>query len=447
MFNKILIANRGEIALRIIRACKELGIKTVVVYSEADIYSLPVKFADEAVCIGPPPSSKSYLYIPAIISAAQITNVDAIHPGYGFLAENATFAEICEASGFVFIGPKPDSISRMGNKSVAKETMQKAGVPVIPGSPGVVHSLDEAVSVADSIGYPIIIKASAGGGGRGMRVVNNREELIRSFGVAKAEAGSFFGSSDVYIEKLLGKSRHIEFQVFGDKYGNVVHLNERECSLQRRHQKLIEEAPSPIMTSELRAKMGESAIKGAKAVNYLGAGTIEFLVDENFNYYFMEMNTRIQVEHPVTEESLCVDLVKEQIRVAAGEPLSVQVQEPKFWSIECRIIAEDPYNDFRPSPGKITSLHLPGGFGVRVDTHIFQEYQVPPYYDSLLAKLITWGMSREIAISKMKRALEEFVIEGIATTIPFHLKMMDNIDFRAGNFDTKYLERVDWRSI
>ncbi|MEJ5286623.1 acetyl-CoA carboxylase biotin carboxylase subunit [Bacteroidetes/Chlorobi group bacterium Naka2016] len=447
MFKKILIANRGEIALRVIRACKELGIKTVVVYSEADRYSLPVKFADEAVCIGPPPSSKSYLYIPAIIAAAQITNVDAIHPGYGFLAENATFAEICEASGFVFIGPKPDSISRMGNKSVAKETMQKAGVPVIPGSNGIVHSLEEALSIADEIGYPIIIKAAAGGGGRGMRVVKDREELMKSFGIAKAEAGSFFGSPDVYIEKLVGRSHHIEVQVIGDKYGNIIHLNERECSLQRRHQKLIEEAPSPLLTPEVRQKMGEAAIKGAKAVDYIGPGTIEFLVDEDLNFYFMEMNTRIQVEHPVTEESLGVDIVKEQILVAAGEKLSLQIQEPKFHSIECRIIAEDPYNDFRPSPGKITSLYFPGGHGVRIDSHIYQEYEIPPFYDSLLAKLITWGKTRNEAIAKMKRALEEFVIEGVPTTIPFHLKMMDNPDFLAGNIDTKYLERVNWMEL
>lgn len=446
MFSKILIANRGEIALRIIRACKELGVKTVVVYSEADKYSLPVKFADEAVCIGPPSPSRSYLYIPAIISAAQVTNVDAIHPGYGFLAENATFAEICEASGFVFIGPKPESISRMGNKSVAKETMSKAGVPVIPGSNGVVQTLEEAISIADSIGYPIIIKASAGGGGRGMRVVRDRDELVKSFSVAKAEAGSFFGSTDVYIEKLVGKSRHIEVQVLGDKYGNVIHLNERECSLQRRHQKLIEEAPSPVVIPELRQKMGEAAIKGAKAVDYIGPGTIEFLVDEDMNFYFMEMNTRIQVEHPVTEESLCVDLIKEQIRIAAGEKLSLSSESPKFHAIECRIIAEDPYNDFRPTPGKITSLHFPGGHGVRVDSHIYQEYVVPSFYDSLLAKLITWGKSRDEAIAKMKRALEEFVIEGISSTIPFHLKMMNNPDFLAGNIDTKYLERVDWRT-
>ncbi len=444
MFKKILIANRGEIALRVIRACKELGIKTVVVYSEADRFSLPVKFADEAVCIGPPPPSKSYLYIPAIISAAQVTNVDAIHPGYGFLSENATFSEICEASGFVFIGPKPDSISRMGNKSVAKDTMRKAGVPVIPGSDGIVHSLEEALAIADKVSYPLILKSAAGGGGRGMRVVRDRDELIKSFGIAKAEAGSFFGSPDIYIEKLLGKSRHIEFQVLGDKYGNVIHLNERECSLQRRHQKLIEEAPSPIVTAELRQKMGEAAIKGAKAVDYLGPGTIEFLVDENLNFYFMEMNTRIQVEHPVTEESLSIDLIKEQIRIAYGEKLSLTIQDPKFHAIECRIIAEDPFHDFRPSPGKITSLHFPGGHGVRVDSHIYQEYSIPPFYDSLLAKLITWGTSRTEALAKMKRALEEFVIEGIPSTIPFHLKMMENPDFIAGNIDTKYLERNNW---
>lgn len=444
MINKILIANRGEIALRIIRACKELGIRTVVVYSEADSKSLPVKFADEAICIGPPSPSRSYLYIPAIISAAQITNVDAIHPGYGFLAENATFAEICEESGFIFIGPKPDSISKMGNKSVAKETMKKAGVPTIPGSDGVVHSLEEAVGLVEQIGYPIIIKASAGGGGRGMRVVNNNEELVRSFGIAKTEAGSFFGSADVYIEKLVPKAHHIEFQVFGDKYGNVIHLNERECSLQRRHQKLIEESPSPIVTPELRQKMGEAAIRGAKAVDYIGPGTIEFLVDENLNFYFMEMNTRIQVEHPVTEESLAVDLIKEQILVASGEKLSLKIQDAKFHAIECRIIAEDPFNDFRPTPGKITSLHFPGGHGVRIDSHIYQEYEIPPHYDSLLAKLITWAPTRIEAIRKMKRALEEFVIEGVPSTIPFHLKMMENKDFLTGNIDTKYLERVNW---
>ncbi len=444
MFNKILIANRGEIALRIIRACKEIGVKTVVVYSEADAKSLPVKFADEAVCIGPPSPSRSYLYIPAIISAAQITNVDAIHPGYGFLAENATFAEICEASGFVFIGPLPDSISRMGNKSVAKDTMKKAGVPVIPGSSGIVHSLNEAMQTAEEIGFPIIIKAAAGGGGRGMRVVENKDELAKSFGIAKAEAGSFFGSPDVYLEKMVLTSHHIEIQVFGDKFGNVIHLNERECSLQRRHQKLIEESPSPLMTSHLRQEMGEAAIRGAKAVNYIGPGTIEFLVDEDLNFYFMEMNTRIQVEHPVTEESLGIDLIREQILVAGGERLSLDISEPKYHSIECRIIAEDPYNDFRPSPGKITSLHFPGGHGIRIDSHIYQEYEIPPYYDSLLAKLITWGSTRQEAISKMRRALEEFVIEGVPTTIPFHHKMMENKDFLDGKIDTKYLERYDW---
>lgn len=444
MIKKILIANRGEIALRVIRACKELGIRTVVIYSEADSKSLPVKFADEAVCIGPPPPSRSYLYIPAIISAAQITNVDAIHPGYGFLAENSTFAEICEESGFIFIGPKPDSISKMGNKSVAKATMKKANVPTIPGSNGVIHSLDDAVGIAEEIGFPLIIKASAGGGGRGMRVVSSKEELIKSFGIAKAEAGSFFGSTDVYIEKLLPRAHHIEIQVFGDKFNNVIHLNERECSLQRRHQKLIEESPSPILTPEARKKMGESAIRGAKAVEYFGPGTIEFLVDEDLNFYFMEMNTRIQVEHPVTEESLGIDLIKEQILVAAGERLSLSIQEPKYHAIECRIIAEDPFNDFRPSPGKIASLHFPGGRGVRVDSHIYQEYEIPPYYDSLLAKLITWAPTRSEAIAKMKRALEEFVIEGVPSTIPFHLKMMDNKDFIEGKIDTKYLERVNW---
>lgn len=444
MFSKILIANRGEIALRIIRACKELGVRTVVVYSEADAKSLPVKFSDEAVCIGPASPSRSYLYIPAIISAAQITNVDAIHPGYGFLAENDTFAEICEESGFIFIGPKPLSIRKMGNKSVAKETMKKAGVPTIPGSDGVVNNLEDAIAIAEQIGYPIIIKASAGGGGRGMRVVNNKDELLKSFGIAKTEAGSFFGSTEIYIEKLLTKAHHIEIQVFGDNYGNVIHLNERECSLQRRHQKLIEESPSPILTPEVRQKMGEAAIKGAKAVDYVGPGTIEFLVDSNLNFYFMEMNTRIQVEHPVTEESLGIDLIKEQILVASGEKLSLSIQDPKYHAIECRIIAEDPFNDFRPTPGKITSLHFPGGRGVRVDSHIYQEYEIPPYYDSLIAKLITWAPTRIESIAKMKRALDEFVIEGVPSTIPFHLKMMDNKDFLSGNIDTKYLERNNW---
>lgn len=444
MIKKILIANRGEIALRIIRACKELEIRTVIVYSEADSKSLPVKFADEAVCIGPPSPSRSYLYIPAIISAAQITNVDAIHPGYGFLAENATFAEICEESGFIFIGPKSNSISKMGNKSVAKSTMEKAHIPTIPGSNGVIHSLDDAVGIAEEVGFPLIIKASAGGGGRGMRVVNSKEELIKSFGIAKAEAGSFFGSTDVYIEKLLPHAHHIEIQIFADKFNNVIHLNERDCSLQRRHQKLIEESPSPIITPEVRKKMGEAAIRGAKAVEYIGPGTIEFLVDEDLDFYFMEMNTRIQVEHPVTEESLGIDLIKEQILVAAGERLSLSTQEPKNHAIECRILAEDPFNDFRPSPGKITSLHFPGGKGVRVDSHIYQEYEIPPYYDSLLAKLITCAPTRSETIAKMKRALEEFVIEGVPSTIPFHLKMLSNNDFLEGKIDTKYLERVNW---
>jgi len=447
MINKILIANRGEIALRIIRACKELGIKTVAVYSEVDKHSLHVNFADEVVCIGPASSKDSYLKIPNIIAAAEITNADAIHPGYGFLSENADFVDICENSGITFIGPSSDAISKMGNKSIAKETMRQAGVPVIPGSIGVVKNIDEATKVANQVGYPILLKAVAGGGGKGMRFINNDLELKRFFLMTQNEAEVSFGNPDLYIEKVVKGSRHIEIQVFGDKYGNIIHLNERECSIQRRHQKLIEEAPSPIVTSELRKKMGEAAVKGAKAVNYVGPGTIEFLVDENLNFYFMEMNTRIQVEHPVTEESLIIDLIKEQIMVADGNKLSLKQSKPKLHAIECRINAEDPENGFIPSPGKITSLHFPGGHGVRVDSHIYQEYVVLPYYDSLLAKLITFAPTRNEAIAKMKRALDEFVIEGIKTTIPFHKKMMNNLDFIAGKIDTKYLEKVDWKEL
>lgn len=447
MFRKILIANRGEIALRVIRACKELGIKTVAVYSQADDKSLHVKFADEVVCIGPPQSRLSYLNIPSIITAAVITNCDAIHPGYGFLAENDRFVRICEQSGIEFIGPKAESIRKMGHKSVAKDTMRNAGVPVIPGSIGVVNSIEEALKIGSDIGYPIMLKAVAGGGGKGMRLVNNEDELKKFFPIAQKEAESFFSNKDIYIEKLITSSRHIEIQVFGDKFGKVIHLNERECSLQRRHQKLIEEAPSPFVDDKLRQAMGEAAVLGAHAVEYVGPGTIEFLVDENKNFYFMEMNTRIQVEHPVTEQSLMVDLIKEQILVASGEKLSLKNKKSAFHSIECRINAEDPAMDFRPSPGKIESLHFPGGYGVRVDSHIYQGYSIPPYYDSLVAKLITFAPTRLEAISKMKRALEEFVIEGINTTIPFHQKMMDNPDFISGNFDTKYLERIDWQSL
>lgn len=447
MIKKILIANRGEIALRIIRACKELKIPTVAIYSTADKTSLHVRFADEVVCVGPPSGKESYLNIPSIIAAAQITNADAIHPGYGFMAENDSFVDICNACGINFIGPSADSIRRMGNKSVAKETMRKAGVPVVPGSDGVVNSEKEAKIIANKIGYPILLKAVAGGGGKGMRLVNDDSELEKAFSMTRYEAESAFNNPDLYIEKLVTGSRHIEIQILGDKHGNIIHLNERECSIQRRHQKLIEEAPSPIMTHELRSAMGSAAVKGAKAVDYYGPGTIEFLVDNDRNFYFMEMNTRIQVEHPVTEESLDIDLIKEQIKIASGEKLSIEPHEPKMHAIECRINAEDPYNDFRPNPGTIESLHFPGGHGVRVDSHIYTGYTIPPYYDSLVAKLITFAPTRDGAIAKMQLALEEFVIEGIKTTIPFHLKMMQNPDFIAGNIDTKYLERIDWKTL
>lgn len=444
MFRKILIANRGEIALRIIRAAKELGIKTVAVYSEVDKYSLHVRFADEAICIGPPPSKQSYLNIPAIITAAVVTNADAIHPGYGFLAENQFFAEVCNDHGITFIGPSPEAISKMGDKAVAKETMKKAGVPVVPGSDGVVPDLKTALEIGDYIGYPIMLKAVAGGGGKGMRMVNSKEELEKVFEVTQSEALAFFNNADLYIEKLITNAKHIEIQIFGDKHGNHIHLNERECSVQRRHQKLIEETPSVAVSQELREKMGRVSAQGAKAVNYVGPGTIEYLLDNDGNFYFMEMNTRIQVEHPITEESLRIDLIKEQIRVAAGEKLTLCEHPPKYHAIECRINAEDPYNDYRPSPGKIDGFHIPGGQGIRVDTHIYQGYVIQPYYDSLLVKLITSGNTRQEAIDKMKVGLEEFVIEGIKTTIPFHQKMMNNPDFINGKIDTKYLERVNW---
>jgi len=445
MFKKILIANRGEIALRVIRACHELGVKAVAVYSEADKNSLHVRFADEAVCIGPAQGKLSYLKIPSIISAAEISRVDAIHPGYGFLSENAEFAQICTDCGFTFIGPKPEAIAKMGNKSVAKETMRSAGVPVIPGSEGVVATIEEARTVVEGIGVPVMLKASAGGGGKGMRLVSSMDELEQAFITARTEAEAAFSNPDLYVEKFVEAPRHVEIQVFGDSHGNVVHLNERECSIQRRHQKLIEEAPSPILDEDLRRAMGEAAVKAAKAVNYEGAGTIEFLVDKHRKFYFMEMNTRIQVEHPVTEETLGIDLVKEQLLVAAGNKLSINAATPRKHAIECRINAEDPYHNYRPSPGKITALHFPGGPGIRVDSHIYQGYEIPPYYDSLIAKLIAYGATRTEAIVRMKRALQEFVIEGIHTTIPFHLKMMDNKDFLAGEFDTKYLDTHDWR--
>ncbi len=445
MIQKVLIANRGEIALRVIRACKEMGIKTVAVYSIADKTSLHVRFADEAVCIGPASGRESYLHFPAIITAAQITGADAIHPGYGFLAENDTFAEICAEIGITFIGPSAHAIRNMGNKSVAKDTMKAAGVPVIPGSEGIVETVEEGKAIADAMGYPVMIKASAGGGGKGMRFVASAGEFENLFIVARNEAESAFNNPDVYIEKFIEEPRHIEFQIFADRFGNAVHLNERECSIQRRHQKLIEETPSPIMTEALRKEMGDAAVKAALAVNYEGAGTIEFLVDKHKNFYFMEMNTRIQVEHPVTEASLGIDLVKEQLLVASGEKLSLTQMAPKFHSIECRINAEDPFHDFRPSPGVLKTVNFPGGHGVRVDSHMYQGYAIPPYYDSLLAKLITFAPTRQEAIAKMKRALEEFIIEGVHTTIPFHRAMMDNPDFKAGDFDTKYLDTKGWQ--
>jgi len=440
MFKKILIANRGEIALRIIRTCKEMGIKTVAVYSTADRDSLHVRFADEAVCIGPAPSKDSYLSIPNIISAAEITNADAIHPGYGFLSENEKFSRICREHGIKFIGASPEQINGMGDKASAKDTMKKAGVPTIPGSEGLLSSVEEGIKIANKIGYPIIIKATAGGGGRGMRIIWKDEEFEPAWDSARQEAGAAFGNDGMYLEKYVEDPRHIEIQVVGDQFGKVCHLSERDCSIQRRHQKLVEEAPSPFMTEELRKKMGEAAIKGAMAVNYEGAGTIEFLVDKHRNFYFMEMNTRIQVEHPVTEEVINYDLIKEQIKVAAGIPISGKSYIPTMHAIECRINAEDPFNGFRPSPGKITSFHSPGGHGVRVDTHVYAGYTIPPNYDSMIAKLITVAQTREEAINTMERALSEFIIEGIKTTIPFHLKLLKDPNFRAGNFTTKFME-------
>lgn len=440
MFKKILIANRGEIALRIIRTCREMGIKTVAVYSTADKDSLHVRFADEAVCIGKPQSGDSYLNIQHIMAAAEITNADAIHPGYGFLAENANFAEICAKYNIKFIGPTPDMIRSMGDKMTAKETMIKAGVPVIPGSEGLLESIEEAKQLANGMGYPVIIKATAGGGGKGMRVVWAESEIEHAYNTAKIEAAASFKNDGIYMEKFVEEPRHIEIQVAGDQYGKVCHLSERDCSIQRRHQKLVEESPSPFMTPELRQKMGEAAIKAASAINYESVGTIEFLVDKHRNFYFMEMNTRIQVEHGVTEEVISYDLVKEQIKIAAGVPISGRNYEPKIHAIECRINAEDPYNDFRPCPGRINVLHTPGGHGVRVDSHIYAGYTIPPYYDSMIAKVIAVAQTREEAIDTMERALSEYVIEGIKTTIPFHLQLMRNEDFRKGNFTTKFIE-------
>jgi acetyl-CoA carboxylase, biotin carboxylase subunit len=440
MFKKILIANRGEIALRIIRTCREMGIKTVAVYSTADKDSLHVRFADEAVCIGKAQSADSYLNIPHIMAAAEITNADAIHPGYGFLAENANFSEICAQYNIKFIGPTPDMIRRMGDKMTAKETMIAAGVPVIPGSEGLLESAEQAKQIATEMGYPVIIKATAGGGGKGMRVVWSEGEIEHAYSTAKMEAGASFKNDGVYMEKFVEEPRHIEIQVAGDQFGKVCHLSERDCSIQRRHQKLVEESPSPFMTPELRQRMGEAAIKAASAINYESVGTIEFLVDKHRNFYFMEMNTRIQVEHGVTEEVISYDLIKEQIKIAAGVPISGKNYEPKIHAIECRINAEDPYNDFRPCPGKITVLHTPGGHGVRVDSHIYAGYTIPPYYDSMIAKVIAVAQTREEAIDTMERALSEYVIEGVKTTIPFHLQLMRNEDFRKGNFTTKFIE-------
>ncbi|HXY31716.1 MAG TPA: acetyl-CoA carboxylase biotin carboxylase subunit [Gemmatimonadaceae bacterium] len=442
MFQKVLIANRGEIALRVIRACRELGVQTVAVYSEADRESLHVRFADDDVCIGPPPARDSYLRIPRLIAAAEITGADAIHPGYGFLAENAEFAETCAASNITFIGPTPEQIRVMGDKAAARRTMVDAGIPVVPGSPGPVDDPDEAMTVAEEIGFPVIIKAAAGGGGKGMRVASEADDFSRAFQLARSEALAAFGNGEVYVEKYLARPRHIEFQILGDTKGHVIHLGERDCSVQRRHQKLIEEAPSPAMTPALRKQMGDVAVTGAKAIDYVGAGTIEMLLDQDGSFYFMEMNTRIQVEHPVTEMLTGIDLVKEQIRVAAGAPLSVKELPPlRGHVIEVRINAEDPAHNFQPSPGRIEVFHPPGGPGVRLDTHIYSGYTVPPYYDSLLAKVICQGRDREEAIARMRIALDSFIVEGVTTTIPFLGRVMQNPRFKAGDVDTKFLER------
>jgi acetyl-CoA carboxylase biotin carboxylase subunit len=443
MFKKILIANRGEIALRIIRTCKEMGIQTIAVYSTADKESLHVRFADEAVCLGPPPSKFSYLNIPSLIAAAEITNADAIHPGYGFLSENAEFSKVCEEYNIKFIGASPDMINRMGDKATAKKTMKAAGVPTVPGSEGLLSSIKEGMRIAKEIGYPIILKATAGGGGRGMRIVRNDGEFTKAWDDAKTESSAAFGNDGLYLEKFVEEPRHVEIQIVGDKNGRACHLSERDCSIQRRHQKLVEETPSPALNQELRERMGEAAIKGAEAIAYEGAGTIEFLLDKNGDFYFMEMNTRIQVEHPITEEVTNFDLIKEQIKVAAGVEISGKNYFPQLFSMECRINAEDPSNGFRPSPGRITNLHLPGGHGVRIDSHVYAGYTIPPNYDSLIAKLIVTGQSREEAVVRMKRALQEFVIEGIKTTIPFHIKLMDDKRFRSGKFTTAFMDGFD----
>ena len=440
MFKKILVANRGEIALRVIRTCKEMGIKTVAIYSTADAESLPVKFADEAVCIGTPPSNLSYLKMSNVIAAAEITNADAIHPGYGFLSENAKFSKICEEHKIKFIGASAEMINKMGDKASAKATMKAAGVPCVPGSDGIIEDFKEAEKIAKEIGYPVMLKATAGGGGKGMRAVWKPEKLKEAWESARQESKAAFGNDDMYMEKLIEEPRHIEIQIVGDSNGKACHLSERDCSVQRRHQKLTEEVPSPFMTAALRKKMGDAAVKAAEFIKYEGAGTVEFLVDKHRNFYFMEMNTRIQVEHPITEQVIDFDLIREQILVAAGVPISGKNYTPNLHSIECRINAEDPFNDFRPSPGKITTLHAPGGHGVRLDTHVYAGYTIPPNYDSMIAKLITTAQTREEAINKMKRALDEFVIEGVKTTIPFHRQLMEHPDYLAGNYTTKFME-------
>jgi acetyl-CoA carboxylase biotin carboxylase subunit len=444
MFKKILIANRGEIALRVIRTCKEMGIKTVAVYSTADKDSLHVRFADEAVCIGPPASSESYLQIPKIIAAAEITNADAVHPGYGFLSENAKFSRVCAEHNIKFIGALPEQIEGMGDKATAKSTMIKAGVPCVPGSEGLIESLAHAKKMAKKIKYPVIIKATAGGGGKGMRIIWNEEEMEPNWDSARQEAAASFGNDGMYMEKFIEEPRHIEIQIAGDQHGNACHMSERDCSIQRRHQKLVEETPSPFMTDKLRKKMGDAAIKATKAVNYEGVGTVEFLVDKHRNFYFMEMNTRIQVEHTITEEVINFDLIKEQIKIAAGHKISGDNYEPLMHSIQCRINAEDPANNFRPSPGKIEVYHEPGGHGLRIDTHVYASYVIPPYYDSMISKLITVAQTREEAITKMQRALDEYIIEGVKTTIPFHQKLMKDEKFRAGDFTTKFLEDFEY---
>jgi acetyl-CoA carboxylase biotin carboxylase subunit len=443
MFKKILIANRGEIALRIIRTCREMGIKTVAVYSTADKESLHVRFADEAVCIGPPASKDSYLNMPRILAAAEVTNADAIHPGYGFLSENSKFSALCRDHGIKFIGATPEQIDSMGDKSNAKDTMKKAGVPTIPGSDGLLDTVEQGKKIAKKIGYPVIIKATAGGGGRGMRIIWQEDEMENAWNSAKQEAGAAFGNDGLYMEKYIEEPRHIEIQIAGDQYGKVCHLSERDCSIQRRHQKLIEETPSPFMTPELRQKMGTAAKAAGEIIKYEGVGTVEFLVDKHRNFYFMEMNTRIQVEHPVTEEVINYDLVKEQILIAAGVPISGKDYEPTKCAIECRVNAEDIYNNFRPCPGTITSMHKPGGHGTRVDSHIYAGYTIPPFYDSMIAKLIVSAQTREEAIVKMERALSEFVIEGIKTTIPLHQQIMQNEDFRKGNFTTAFMNSFE----